>query len=58
MKKLFVLIAFALCISALSFGADVGGHSVKTAGKQTYKAAKASLKDAAGAGKAAVKFMI
>lgn len=57
MKKFFVLVAFAPCMSASSFGADVVGHSVKTAGKETYKAAKASVKDTAKAGKAAVKFM-
>jgi len=57
MKKLFVLVAFALCMSASSFGSDVIGHSVKATGKETYKAAKASVKDTAKAGKAAVKFM-
>jgi len=40
MKKLLALVALALCMSAPSFGADVVGHSVKAAGKGTYKAAK------------------
>lgn len=51
MKKLLALGAFALCISASSFGADVVGHSAKVAGKDTYKVVKASVKDT---GKAAV----
>jgi hypothetical protein len=57
MKKVFVLVAFALCMSASSFGANVVGHSVKTAGKETYKGAKGSVNETAKAGKATVKFM-
>jgi hypothetical protein len=57
MKKLFALVALALCMSASSFGADVVGHSVKVAGKDSYKAAKVSAKDTGKAGKAVVKFL-
>jgi opacity protein-like surface antigen len=53
MKKLLALAALALCMSASSFGADVVGHSVKTAGKVTYTAAK----DTGKAGKELVKFL-
>jgi hypothetical protein len=53
MKKLLAVVALALCVSAPSFGADVVGHSVKTAGKVTYRAAK----DTGKAGKAVVKFL-
>jgi len=53
MKKLLALIALALCMSAPSFGADVVGHSVKAAGKGTYKVAK----DTGKAGKAVAKFL-
>jgi hypothetical protein len=52
-KTLLALLALALCLSAPSFGADVVGHSVKAAGKVTYKAAK----DTGKAGKAALKFL-
>lgn len=57
MKKLFVLIALSLCVAAPSFGADVVGHSAKVAGKDTYKVAKVSTKEAGKAGKAVVKFL-
>jgi hypothetical protein len=53
MKRLLALVALALCMSAPSFGADVVGHSVKAAGKGTYKVAK----DTGKAGKAVVKFL-
>ena len=53
MKKFLAVVALALCVSAPSFGADVVGHSVKTAGKATYKAAK----DTGKAGKSVVKFL-
>jgi len=53
MKKLFALVALALCMSVPSFGGDIVGHSVKAAGKVTYKAAK----DTGKAGKAVVKFL-
>ena len=57
MKKLLVLVALSLCMAAPSFGSDVVGHSAKVAGKDTYKVAKASAKDAGKAGKAVVKFL-
>ena len=52
MKQVLALVALALCMSAPSFGADVVGHSVKAAGKVTYKAAK----DTGKAEKAVVNF--
>jgi len=57
MKKLLVLVALSLCMAAPSFGSDVVGHSAKVAGKDTYKVAKVSAKDAGKAGKAVVKFL-
>jgi hypothetical protein len=57
MKKLFALVALALCTSAPSFAADIVGRSVKAASKETYKAAKVSAKDTANAGKVVVKFL-
>ena len=57
MKKLFALITLALCMSASSFGADVVGHSAKSATKNTYKAGKVSARGAGKAGKAVVKFL-
>jgi len=57
MKKLLVLVALSLCMAAPSFGADVVGRSAKVAGKDTYKVAKVSAKDAGKAGKAVVKFL-
>ena len=59
MKKLLAVAALALCVSAPSFGADVVGHSLKVAGKDSYKAADTSAKEASKAGKdsfKAVKF--
>jgi hypothetical protein len=53
MKQLLALVALALCMSAPSFGADVVGHSVKAAGKVTYRAAK----DTGKAGRAVLKFL-
>jgi len=52
MKNLFALVALALCMSIPSFAGDVVGHSAKAVGKDTYKAAKVSAKDAGKAGKA------
>jgi hypothetical protein len=57
MKKLMVLVALSLSMAAPSFGADVVGHSAKVAGKDTYKVAKASVKETGKAGKAIVKFL-
>jgi opacity protein-like surface antigen len=57
MKKLFAVAVLAMCVAVPSFASDVVGHSVKTAGKETYKAAKVSAKDTSKAGKAVVKFL-
>jgi hypothetical protein len=57
MKKLFALAVLSVCMAAPSFGADVVGHSAKVAGKDSYKAAKVSAKEAGKAGKAFVKFL-
>jgi hypothetical protein len=46
MKKLFALVVLSLCVSAPSFAAvHVISHSVKVAGKDSYKAAKSSAKE-------------
>jgi hypothetical protein len=57
MKKLFALVALALCMSASSFGANVVGHSAEVAGKDTYRVATISAKDAGKATKAVVQFL-
>jgi hypothetical protein len=57
MKRLLALVTLAVCVSTPLFGADVVGHSVKVAGKDTYKAAKASAKDTGKAAKSVVKFL-
>ena len=57
MKKLFALVALSVCMAAPSFGADVVGHSAKVVGKDTYKVAKASTREAGKTGKAVVKFL-
>lgn len=57
MKKLLILLSLSLSMAAPSFGADVVGHSAKVAGKDTYKVAKVSAKEAGKAGKAVVKFL-
>ena len=45
MKKLIAGLTLCLAVSAASFGAEhVVTHSVKAAGKGTYKAAKVSVK--------------
>lgn len=57
-KKLFALVVLAMCVSVPSFAAEhVVSHSVKVAGKETYKAATVSVKDTGKAGKAVVKFL-
>jgi hypothetical protein len=59
MKKLLALAVLALCMSAPLFGADVVGHSVEVAGKDSYKAVDISAKAAGKSGKdsyKAVKF--
>jgi hypothetical protein len=58
MKKLVVVAVLAMGVAVPSFAADVVGHSIKTAGMETYKAAKVSAKDAGKAGKAVVKFLL
>jgi hypothetical protein len=57
MKKLFAVAVLAMCVAVPSFAADVVGHSVKVAGKETYKAGKVSAKETGKAGKAVVKFL-
>lgn len=57
MKKLLVVVALAICVSAPSFGPNVVGHSAKVAGKDSYTVAKASAKETGKAGKAVVKFL-
>jgi uncharacterized GH25 family protein len=58
MKKVMALVVLSLCMSAASFGADhVITHSAKVAGKETYKTAKYSAKEAGKAGKAVAKFL-
>ena len=52
MKKLFALIVLSLCVSAPSFAAEhVVSHSAKVAGKDSYKAAKFSVKETGKTGK-------
>lgn len=54
MKKLIAALAVCLAVSVASFGAEhVVTHSVKAAGKDTYKVAKVSVK---GTGRA-LKFL-
>jgi hypothetical protein len=48
MKKLFAMAVLAIRVAVPSFGVDRVGHSVKTAGKKTCKAAKASAQALAG----------
>jgi hypothetical protein len=57
MKRVVALMVLSLCMAAPSFGGDMVGHSAAVAGKDSYKAAKASAKDTGKAGKAAVKFL-
>ena len=58
MKKVIALVVLSLCMSALSFGAEhVVTHSAKVAGKETYKTAKYSAKEAGKAGKSIAKFL-
>ena len=57
MKNVFAVVILAICVAVPSFAADVVGHSVKATGKETYKAAKVSVKDTAKASKAVVKFL-
>ena len=57
MKKVIALVVLALSMAAPLFGAEhVVTHSAKVAGKDTYKAAKYSAKEAGKAGKAILKF--
>ena len=58
MKKLFALALLALSMTVPSFGAEhVVTRSAKSAGKESYKAAKFSAKEADKARKAIVKFV-
>ena len=57
MRNLFVLVTLTLCMSIPSFAGDVVGHSAKAEGKDNYRAAKISAKDAGKAGKAVVKLL-
>lgn len=57
MKNIFAVVGLAMCMAVPSFASDVVGHSVKVTGKETYKAAKVSVKDTGKAGKAVVKFL-
>ena len=57
MKKFFAMAVLTVCMAVPSFGADVVGHSVTVAGKDSYKAAKVSVKETGHAGKAVVKFL-
>ena len=57
MKKILTLVVLSLSISLPSFGAEhVVSHSAKVAGKDSYKAATFSVKEAGKAGKAFFKF--
>jgi uncharacterized GH25 family protein len=59
MKKAFALVALSLCMAAPSFAAEhVVTHSAKVAGKDSYKVAAVSAKDAGKAAKAVVRFVI
>jgi hypothetical protein len=57
MKNLLALVALALCMSVSSFAGDVVGHPAKAVGKDTYKAAKVSAKDAGRASKSVVTLL-
>ena len=58
MKKSIALVVLSLCISVPSFAAEhIVSHSAKVAGKETYKTAKYSAKEAGKAGKAVGKFL-
>jgi hypothetical protein len=58
MKKRFAVAVLAMCAAVPSFAVEhVVGHSVKAAGKETYKAAKVSAKETGKAGKALAKFL-
>jgi uncharacterized GH25 family protein len=59
MKKVSALVILSLCMAVPSFAAEhVVTHSAKVIGKDSYKAAAVSVKDAGKAGKAAVRFVI
>jgi hypothetical protein len=55
MKKLFALVVLSLCVAVPSFGADVVGHSIEVAGKDSYKGATVSAKEVGKAGKDSFK---
>jgi hypothetical protein len=58
MNKLFALFVLCLSVSAPSFGAEhLVGRSARFAGKESFKAAKFSAKEAGKSGGAVVKFL-
>ena len=58
MKKSIALVVLSLCMSVPSFGArHIVSHSARAAGKETYKTARYSAKEAGKAGKAVAKFL-
>ena len=58
MKKVSALVALSLCMAVPSFAAEhVVIHSAEIAGKDSYKVAAVSAKDAGKVGEAAVKLV-
>jgi len=58
MKKVSALVVLSLCMAAPSFGVEhVVARSAKVVGKDSYKVAAVSAKNAGKAGKAAVKIV-
>jgi len=58
MKKVSALVVLSLCMAAPSFGVEhVVTHSTKGVGKDSYKVAAVSAKDAGKAGKTVVKLV-
>lgn len=58
MKKLIALAVLCLSVIALSFGAEhLVGRSAKFAGKESFKAAKVSVKNVGKSGEAVAKFL-
>jgi hypothetical protein len=57
MKNLFALVVLTACLTVPSFAGDVVGHSAKTAGRDSAKAAQVAAKDTAKASVAVVKFL-
>jgi hypothetical protein len=58
MKKLLALIVLCLSISAPSFGAEhLVGRSARFVGKESFKTAKLSAKEAGKSGETVIKFL-